>query len=121
MAAALPNHPIERIPPDDPIFTTAYGGYDIRRVTLRDPESRRRDPAAGRAAAPDRAATRGHPLGDRWAVIFSPYDISCALEEHEALGCRGYTPQDAARIGLNVLLYSAESVAWLPGDATFVP
>ena len=33
-------------------------------------------------------------------------DISCALESHEAIGCRGYTQQDAARIGLNVLLYS---------------
>jgi hypothetical protein len=40
------------------------------------------------------------------AVIFSPYDISCALEQHEALQCRGYTREDAARIGLNVLLYS---------------
>jgi len=39
-------------------------------------------------------------------VIFSPYDISCALEQHESFGCRGYTRQDAARIGLNVLVYS---------------
>ena len=48
----------------------------------------------------------GIQLDGRWAVIFSPYDISCALESHEAIGCRGYTQQDAARIGLNVLLYS---------------
>ena len=45
-------------------------------------------------------------LDDRLAVIFSPYDISCALENHEALQCEGYTQQDAARIGLNVLVYS---------------
>ncbi|MEX2091489.1 MAG: DUF4159 domain-containing protein, partial [Pirellulales bacterium] len=106
LAATLPNHPIERIPPDDPLFTTAYGGYDIRRVMLRDPET-------ANAARPTAARTRqtepqleGIRLGDRWAVVFSPYDISCALEEHEAFGCRGYTRQDAARIGLNVLLYS---------------
>jgi len=106
MAETLPNHSIERIPPDDPIFTTAYGGYDIRRVMLRDPET-----AAGakpgstrvRETAPQLEGIR---IGDRWAVIFSPYDISCALEDHEAFGCRGYTRQDAARIGLNVLLYS---------------
>ena len=48
----------------------------------------------------------GIELDGRWAVIFSPYDISCALESHEAIGCRGYTREDAARIGLNVLLYS---------------
>jgi hypothetical protein len=29
-----------------------------------------------------------------------------ARKEHEALGCRGYTRQDAARIALNVLLYT---------------
>ena len=105
LAETLPNHSIERIPPDDPIFTTAYGGFDIRQVMLRDPES-----TAG--ARPLATRTRqveplleGIRLGDRWAVIFSPYDISCALEEHEAFGCRGYTRQDAARIGLNVLLY----------------
>jgi hypothetical protein len=106
LAATLANHPIERIPPDDPLFTTAYGGYDIRRVMLRDPET-------ANAARPTAARTRetepqleGIRLGDRWAVIFSPYDISCALEDHEAFGCRGYTRQDAARIGLNMLLYS---------------
>lgn len=102
----LPDLSIERIPPDDPIFTTAFGGYDIRRVQLRDPET-----APG--SKPGAARTRqtepqleGIRIDDRWAVIFSPYDISCALEEHEAFGCRGYTRQDAARIGLNVLLYA---------------
>ena len=48
----------------------------------------------------------GIVLNGRLAVIFSPYDISCALEQHEALQCRGYTQKDAARISLNVLMYS---------------
>ena len=48
----------------------------------------------------------GIQIDGRLAVIFSPYDISCALEQHEALQCRGYTREDAARIALNVLLYS---------------
>lgn len=107
VGAALPGHAIERIPSTDPIFTNAYGGFDIRSVSLRDPQ------AAGDDKQPIAARVRhvepqleGIQLGGRWAVIFSPYDISCALESHEALGCRGYTQQDAARIGLNVLLYS---------------
>ncbi len=106
LTAALPNHRIERIPPDDPLFTTAFGGYDIRQVMLRDPET---VPGALPTAARTRQTEpqlEGIRIGDRWAVIFSPYDISCALEDHEAFGCRGYTRQDAARIGLNVLLYS---------------
>jgi hypothetical protein len=105
LGAALPNHPIERIPADDPIFTTAYGGFDIRRVMLRDPESTTgARPLATRTREVE-PLLEGIRLGDRWAVIFSPYDVSCALEDHEAIGCRGYTRGDAARIGLNVLLY----------------
>ncbi|MFO0791907.1 MAG: DUF4159 domain-containing protein [Pirellulales bacterium] len=107
VAAALPGQPLVRIPADDRIFTNAFGGFDTRKVSLRDPQ------AAGDGKQPVAARVRsvepqleGIELGGRWAVIFSPYDISCALESHEAVGCRGYTQQDAARLGLNVLLYS---------------
>ena len=44
----------------------------------------------------------------RWAAIFSRYDISCALEKHDSLECHGYTRRDATRIGLNVVLYSLQ-------------
>lgn len=103
--AVLPDTKLERIPISDPLFTNAAGGFDIRRVE-------RRDPVARQANEPLETRTRqvepelmGIRLEDRWAVIFSPYDISCALEQHEAMECRGYTREDAARIGLNVLMY----------------
>ena len=48
----------------------------------------------------------GIRLEDRYAVIFSKYDLSCALESHEAVRCEGYTRDDAARIAINVVLYS---------------
>jgi hypothetical protein len=107
VASALPGQALVRIPPDDPIFTNAYGGFDIRSVSLRDPQaaSDGREPISARVRHVE-PQLEGIQLNGRWAVIFSPYDISCALESHEALGCRGYTHQDAARIGLNVLLYS---------------
>ena len=47
-------------------------------------------------------------LGGRTAVILSPYDISCALEKGASLECKGYIPQDAARIGANVVLYGLQ-------------
>jgi hypothetical protein len=103
--AVLPDAKLERIPVTDPIFTNDAGGFDVRRV-------RRRDPVARQANEPLETRTRevepelmGIKLDGRWAVIFSPYDISCALEQHEAMQCRGYTREDAARIGLNVLMY----------------
>ena len=106
LAEALPGATLQRIPPDDPLFTTVYGGYDIRQVALRDPQATDdAQPIAARVRQVE-PQLEGIELDGRWAVIFSPFDIRCALESHEAIGCRGYTQQDAARIALNVLLYS---------------
>ncbi len=106
IAAMLPDHRLEEIPADDPIFTAAeYGGYDIREVTLREPAG------GGDAALGVRKRTitprlEGVRIGDRWAVIFSPFDLSCALEKQNSMECTGYGRDDAERIALNVLLYS---------------
>ena len=48
----------------------------------------------------------GIRLDDRYGVIFSPFDLSLRLEKRDSLECRGYAREDAARIGLNVLLYA---------------
>ena len=106
LLASLEGYRLEQIPAADDIFTPHYGGYDIRRVALRDPQPAAEDePLAARVrnVAPQ---LEGVMIEGRWRVIFSPYDLSCALERHEAVECRGYTREDAARIGLNVLLYS---------------
>ena len=104
MRRVLPDAKLERIPIDDPLFTKIYGGYDIRQVSRHQPGS-----ADGPLQARERRVEpllEGLKLGDRYAVIFSPYDISCALEQHASIECHGYTRDDAAKIGLNVLLYS---------------
>jgi hypothetical protein len=43
---------------------------------------------------------------DRIIVLFSPNDLSCAMESKHSLQCRGYVREDAFRIGINLLLYS---------------
>ena len=48
----------------------------------------------------------GVKFGSRYGVIFSHYDLSCALERHGLAGMPGYTREDAARIGINMVLYS---------------
>ena len=108
MAAIFPKNPIQQIPANDPLLSDAYGGFDLKTVS-------RRDPQGAKGSGPLRAALRKVPpllkgikLDDRWAVVFSPYDISCALEKHDSMECQGYTRQDAARIGLNVVVYSLQ-------------
>jgi hypothetical protein len=107
IALVLPDAPLKRVPNDHPLLGDAGGTrFDIHEVT-------RREPAGGEAGQGLRARLQKAPpelegaeIDGRLAVVFSPYDISCALEQHEALQCRGYTREDAARIGLNVLMYA---------------
>lgn len=105
LAAVLPDQKLEEIPADDPLFTAAeYGGFDIREVTLREPVGGDGPLAARKLRTAPKL--EGIRLGDRWAVIFSPYDISCALEKQNSLECTGYDRDDAEKIALNILLYS---------------
>ncbi|MCA9258560.1 MAG: DUF4159 domain-containing protein, partial [Planctomycetales bacterium] len=106
MSAMFPDRELKRTPVDHRIFTPVAGGFDIRKVQLREP-------AVAAEGQPLRSPVREvEPLLEsieidgRLAVIFSPYDVSCALEQHEAIQCRGYDVKDAARIGLNVLMYA---------------
>jgi hypothetical protein len=45
---------------------------------------------------------------DRWLVLFSPYDVSCALERTNSIECRGYTQRSALQLATNVILYAIE-------------
>lgn len=76
MLALMPEHKLEPIPTDDPLFTAAeYGGFDIRQVTLREPAGSDGPLKAGKRQITPKL--EGVRIGDRWAVIFSPYDLSC--------------------------------------------
>ena len=110
MATIFPKNPLMSIPANDPIWTTI-----LRRVRLLDgdpprppaDEARRAAGLKSRSAA-SRRSSRAIRFGDRYGVIFSEFDLSCALEKHDSLECRGYTREDAARIGFNVMLYGMQ-------------
>ena len=108
MEAIFPDQPLEPIPKEHPLFTRAFGGFDLSTVTRRDPQARgRNEPLQDilRRVSPELEGVR---IGDRFGVIFSRYDLSCALEKRDSLECQGYVREDAARIGMNVLLYSLQ-------------
>ena len=108
MEAMFPDNPLEPIPPNHPLFTTEKGGFDLSTVTRRDPQQRGgggRMEDILRKVPPDLDGIR---FGDRYGVIFSRFDLSCALEKQNSLECRGYIREDAAKIGLNILLYAMQ-------------
>jgi len=104
-SAGLPDRTIESIPNDDPLFSAStYGGFDLRQVTLRSPAADGGPLSSEKRKVPPQL--EGIRIGDRWAVIFSPFDISCALEKQNSMECTGYDREDAEKIALNILLYS---------------
>jgi hypothetical protein len=106
MGEMFPNHRLERIPPNHPLFTPEFGGDDLSSVERREPQRAADGGPLKSLVRTGEPYLEGLKIGDRYAVVFSPYDISCALENHESLECEGYTRKDAARIALAVLLYS---------------
>ncbi len=103
MAMIFPDQKLERIPANDELFSNRFGGHQLKTVRRREPQRSDRTVSTVREGPPELEGIR---FDDRWGVIFSPFDVSCALEKRQTMECRGYLPDDAARIGLNILLYS---------------
>ncbi len=88
------------LPADDPLFTgkvaQPLGEVHLRKI-LADELGR---PTLDRPLILA-ATAHGRPI-----ILYSPYDWTCGLEHDNAFGCRGYEDEDAARIGLTLLLYA---------------
>ncbi len=83
-----------------------FAGFDIRQVNVIDPKRGKDQIAVSRRKITPQLEMAN--LDDRIAVVFSPLDLSCALESRHSLQCRGYTRDDAARIGINVILFGLQ-------------
>jgi uncharacterized protein DUF4159 len=54
---------------------------------------------------PIRPALEGIRQVDRWVVIYSKYDLGCALEKHPSSDCIGYDHQSALKLAGAAVLY----------------
>ncbi len=95
VAALLPGRPLEPIPRGDEIYTRKVG-FDLSDV-------RYSKAAGGGLSYP---ALEGVKLDGHWAVIYSKFDIGCALERPQGLDCKGYVHESAVRVAANIVLYS---------------
>ena len=91
----LPDNPLVPIPRDDEIYTKKVG-YDLA-------DAHYSKPAGGGTGFPQ---LEGVKINGHWSLIYSKLDIGCALERHQGLDCKGYTPETALRIATNVVIYS---------------
>lgn len=100
----FPDKKLERIPLTDPLFGKELNGEAITTVRCR------RELADGKGADANYREVQpymeGIKVGDRWAVIYSKYDLGCALEKHPSTDCLGHDFASAVRLGSAVVLYA---------------
>ncbi len=105
MTQMYPDKKLTRIPVDHELFKDRNGGHDLKQVR------RRGNDIAGGKGVLANSITTGEPLLEgididgRFAVIYSKYDISCALERQTAIACEGYVSADATKLAVNMILY----------------
>jgi hypothetical protein len=90
------------------MLSTAFQGYDLTRVQLRNP--RRGDPNQPLATRTEEGppVLEGIEIDGRLVIVFSPFDLSCALENQASIECKGYVREDAVKIGINVVLFAMQ-------------
>jgi hypothetical protein len=101
----FPDNPLKRIPAGHEMFTTKIG-YDLKTVKRRERDVDSADAALSVSVRDAEPFLEGIEINGRFVVIYSKYDISCALERQASVACVGYVHDDAVKIGVNVILYA---------------
>lgn len=104
LAALFPDRKLEVIPLTDDLYSEALNGPGraIRTVRCRRDTDGRRD-LEYRTVEP---YLEGIKIDGRWAVIYSKYDLGCALEKTRSPDCLGHDFDSAVRLGTAVVLYA---------------
>lgn len=93
------------IPADDPLYSAKLNGAKIDVVERREKAGNAKE---GNDAGYERLPPKleGIKIDGRWVVIYSKYDIGCALERHKSTECLGHTPESALKLASAAVLYS---------------
>lgn len=98
-----PDYKLEPIPLDDELYSEKLNGVAIRTVKRRE-KAEGDGPEAGFKELPP--LLEGVKIDGRWAIIYSKYDIGCALEGHKSTDCLGHTKESALQLAGAAVLYS---------------
>ncbi|MCD6378000.1 MAG: DUF4159 domain-containing protein [Planctomycetes bacterium] len=99
----FPNNQLIQLPAENPIITGEFAGgigADLRKVKLIKPGMK--DPPIPAPVKLDAVF-----LGERAAVILSQFGITMSCQGDPCYENYGYSPDDARKIALNVILYAA--------------
>lgn len=94
----FPEKKLEAIPLTDELYGKELNGSALTSVRCRTTV-----PGEFREQAPQ---LEGIKLGNRWAIVYSKYDIGCALEKHQSTDCLGHDHESALKLGSAAVLYA---------------
>jgi Domain of unknown function (DUF4159) len=96
-----PDKKLERIPLDDYLYSEKLNGRAITSVKCRKGE------AASVSEYTDMPPElEGVKVGNRWVIIYSKFDIGCALEKSKSSACKGHDHESAQILAAAAVLYS---------------
>ena len=95
---------LEPIPPGDELFSAELNGKAVEKIRLR------RESQAGQPTDAEyklgQPRLEGVKINGRWAIIYSPYDLGCALEKNKGSDCVGYDHESAVSLAKAALFYA---------------
>jgi hypothetical protein len=94
-------HKLVPIPLEDELYSKELNGAAIATVKCRRKDGRRVNPQP-LTVAPE---LEGVKIDGRWVVIYSRYDIGCALEKHGSSNCLEHDYDSAVRLARAAVLY----------------
>jgi Domain of unknown function (DUF4159) len=103
-AKLFPDKKLEAIPLDDDLYSKDVNGTAITAARCRTEAA---GPGGGAAEFREMPpALEGIKLNNRWVVIYSRYDLGCALEKHQSTDCLGHDHASALRLAGAAVLYA---------------
>jgi hypothetical protein len=102
MAELWPDRKLETIPINDELYSKELNDQAITTVRCR----RETDGRLDREYREVEPLLEGIKINGHWAVIYSKYDIGCALEKSKTPDCLGHDYESAVRLGSAAMLYA---------------
>jgi hypothetical protein len=94
---------LQPIPLTDELYSHQLNGEALRELRCRREGADGRPESGFKNVAP---LLEGIKLNNRWVVIYSKYDLGCALEKHKSTDCLGYDYDSALKLGKAAVFYS---------------
>lgn len=107
MRQVYPDHPLEPIPADHPMFTEETG-FNVTQIRRRHLITTSQNSSLQSQVKTGPPQMEGIQINGQYVVIYSRYDLSCALENQASIVCDGYVKDDAMRLAINLVLFALD-------------